>query len=383
MKSILFLHASADLYGSDKVLLQVIEKMSREGWQCHVVLPYEGVLQKHLLEIRNVLVYTIDLAVLRRKTFTPFGFLNYVKTFVSNQIFIYGLCKRFNIKTIYTNTSVVFPGAVFAKIFSLRHIWHLHEILEENVVVNQIFKFLVKNFSSKVITPSDQSRASFSLNESLCKVVPNGVDLVADVAVQRNTYWHDKGVNSEALIFLCAGRLTPRKGQLEFIQMASRLCANGLQASFVLAGSTFYDNDPYPQLLKDEVQRLNLGHCVFFLGEVRDMHTLLSVVDVVVMSSQRSECFPMVILEAMGASKLVAATALGGPTEMIENGVDGILFADLNPDQWAKEIRGYLEEPQRANNMRLAAKTKVMTKFSTELFQERIFEEITESRGKK
>ena len=51
MQKILYLHAGAEMYGADKVLLELIKGLDKEAFEAHVILPNDGVLVGALEEI--------------------------------------------------------------------------------------------------------------------------------------------------------------------------------------------------------------------------------------------------------------------------------------------------------------------------------------------
>ena len=55
MKNILFIHQSAELYGSDKTLLLLLKYLDKSKYNPLVVLPNEGPLKQEL-EKENILV---------------------------------------------------------------------------------------------------------------------------------------------------------------------------------------------------------------------------------------------------------------------------------------------------------------------------------------
>ena len=44
MQKILYLHAGAEMYGADKVLLELIKGLDKDAFEAHVILPNDGVL---------------------------------------------------------------------------------------------------------------------------------------------------------------------------------------------------------------------------------------------------------------------------------------------------------------------------------------------------
>ena len=70
--SVLCVHASADLYGSDRVLLELIRNLNSDYFNAIVVLPYSGALLDAGAKVVN-----IKMGVLRRKYLNPFGVIAY------------------------------------------------------------------------------------------------------------------------------------------------------------------------------------------------------------------------------------------------------------------------------------------------------------------
>ena len=70
MKSILFIHQSAELYGSDKTILMFISSLDKQQYKSVVILPFDGPL-KEALENENIEVVIAPVLKLYRKLFTP------------------------------------------------------------------------------------------------------------------------------------------------------------------------------------------------------------------------------------------------------------------------------------------------------------------------
>ena len=74
MQKILYLHAGAEMYGADKVLLELIKGLDKDAFEAHVVLPNDGVLVAALEKV-GAKVKVIDYPILRRKYFNPKGII--------------------------------------------------------------------------------------------------------------------------------------------------------------------------------------------------------------------------------------------------------------------------------------------------------------------
>ena len=72
------------------------------------------------------------------------------------------------------------------------------------------------------------------------------------------------------------------------------------------------------------------------------MPAILAAVDVVLVPSW-PEPFGRVVVEGMAMGCLVAATSVGGPSEIIDDGVDGLLLEPRDPAALgASDLRGSL-----------------------------------------
>ena len=74
----------------------------------------------------------------------------------------------------------------------------------------------------------------------------------------------------------------------------------------------------------------------------------MAALDVLVLPSLQPEPFGLVVLEAMAAGCPVIATNHGGPVEVIEDGVTGVLVPPTDPGPMAEALLMLLREPDRA-----------------------------------
>jgi glycosyltransferase involved in cell wall biosynthesis len=95
--------------------------------------------------------------------------------------------------------------------------------------------------------------------------------------------------------------------------------------------------------------------------------------DVIVHPVVGVEPFGMSVVEAMGQGKVVVASDLGGPAEVIENGVSGILIRGGDPDLLASTVIQLLEDPSRRVAIEKQASLRAR-RFSVDAFAERFNE---------
>ncbi|MFI6865257.1 glycosyltransferase family 4 protein [Nocardia sp. NPDC050406] len=122
-------------------------------------------------------------------------------------------------------------------------------------------------------------------------------------------------------VIAVVGRLAPWKGQALFLRALADVRVQPREV--FLVGANFSDDDTYPRELETLATALDLP--VVFTGYVDDPEPYLRVADILVHCSVRPEAFGQVVVEGMRAGCAVIATRPGGPEEIIEPGVNGLL----------------------------------------------------------
>lgn len=114
------------------------------------------------------------------------------------------------------------------------------------------------------------------------------------------------------------------------------------------------------------VEVRGLGDVVFLRGFREDVHRIYSAFDVFLQPSRDFESFPMTVLEAMCAAVPVVATDVGGVTEMVEDGVTGIIVPPNDPGALASALAGLIADRSLRARMGRAGRLSFERNFSAE-----------------
>src|SRR4051794_15364562 len=168
-------------------------------------------------------------------------------------------------------------------------------------------------------------------------IVPNGVDLEAAPQGTKPA--------SDELRLLFIGRAEERKG-LPVLLAAFQALVEHVPSRLTVVGAD-------PEEVSRRIADPDLLSHIDVLGKVSDsvLWRQLSESDVLCAPSLAGESFGMVLIEAMAAGTPVVASAIAGYSDVVTNGVDGILGPPADPQALAEELQLLAHEPERMASM--------------------------------
>jgi L-malate glycosyltransferase len=200
------------------------------------------------------------------------------------------------------------------------------------------------------------------LPEEKIEVIYNGIDFSPDsrdpdgISLRK-----ELGIrNGTPLVGMIANFNFEIKGHQYFLRAVKNVLEILPKAKFVLVG-----DGPLRNKYETEARALGLESNLVFLGKRGDGPSIISTLDVSVLSST-SEGFSNVILESMAAGKPIVATNVGGNAELVRDGETGYLVPPGDPRAMANGIIKLLRNPGKAVEMGIAGRKMVEERFSTE-----------------
>jgi glycosyltransferase involved in cell wall biosynthesis len=152
------------------------------------------------------------------------------------------------------------------------------------------------------------------------------------------------------------GRLQQGKGQEVFLDAAARVARRHPDTRFLIVGGAPLGwDDPYPRGLLRMADELAISDRVHFAGHQDDAYPWMDAMDVVVNASF-GESFGLVLVEAMALGKPLVATAAGGPQEIIEDGVSGLLVPTGDGGLLGAAVDRVLDDAALAQSLGAAAR---------------------------
>ena len=167
------------------------------------------------------------------------------------------------------------------------------------------------------------------------------------------------------------GRIERPKGQYKLIEALHRLKEKKIKLFIVGAAM----EASYFESLKQRVKDFGLQEKVVFTGFTKNVAEYMQLFDVNVLATEH-ETFGLVVIEAMAEGIAVIATEKGGPLEIIENGVDGLLF-DGSSEDLSKKIELLYNDEKLREMLVQKAKEKVKEKFDKQKQLSELYDVLT------
>lgn len=177
------------------------------------------------------------------------------------------------------------------------------------------------------------------------EIIHNGIDLVhfsaAAIVAEAKQLRHDLGfVESDLVIGMCAG-FREEKCQIDLLEALRRLRDKQLPAKVLLVG----DGLMRPQI---EARRdaLGLQDAVVLCGFQQDVRPYVAACDIMALTSH-AETFPIATLEYMALGKPLVASNVGGLSEQVVDGHNGLLYTAGDIDGLVAQLERLAIAPAR------------------------------------
>lgn len=367
--NVLFVSHSAGLYGAERSLVTLIDGFLRDDrYAVMALLPSDGPL-KTLLEERRVPVEVQRFSrwIHQRNPFAPFyhaAINGWALATVSRRV------REFCPDIIYSNSLTNPFGALLAKKWKIRHVWHAREFIEEDLAATfdaapgKVRRLLAR--STRILCNSEAVRRkweNFLPNQgALFETVYNGIE---DLPLGGNR-------ESADCLRLCQiASIHPGKGQLDAVGALPFLICSGIDSRLELVGSI--EDKRYANEIRRRIDLENLAGRVLFTDFIKDSREVYRRADLSLICS-RSEAFGRTALEALASGVFTIAANAGGLPEIIEDEKTGLFYEPGDPSALARAIERYLANRSVYDRELGLRKKAVLDRFGTETYVRKIKE---------
>lgn len=244
---------------------------------------------------------------------------------------------------IVTGLAVCFLRRSFKIIFSERN--YPPEYLRR-VPFGWIKKWLIKityRTADLIITNSISTKIAlekyYYLHPEKIKTIYNPIALNKVIEKSNEDICHPFFDENNSHVIISVGRLAEQKRFDRLLRVFSIVKKNNHRLFLIVIG----DGKLRPQLC-ELAEKLNIHESVDFIGFKQNPWAWISKADIFVLSSDY-EGFPNVLLEAMACeTPIVSTDCLSGPSELITNGINGLLVPTQDEEEMAIAINELLSD---------------------------------------
>lgn len=312
--TVLIANPGADLYGSDRMVVESVKALVGAGFTVFVTVPGPGPLIE-LLTAAGATVLEQPTPIIRKSLLSPRGLLQLVSETLGALAPSWRLLKHTNAGTVVVNTitpPLWFPLAWLA---GRRVVCHVHEaegtanpllrsalylplVFCHRIAINSRFSLRVLSDSAPWLTK--RTRIAYNAVQGPDEVTPPRPLLDGEVR----------------LIYM--GRLSHRKGPHVLIDAVKVLADRGRKVRAGLLGAVFPGNESYELGLHAQAADAGISDRIDFLGFRPTIWPTVAANDIVVISSVVDEPFGNTAVEASLAARPLVVSDIAGLKEASE-----------------------------------------------------------------
>jgi len=276
------------------------------------------------------------------------------------------LLVRHKQKYIFGGSLTTLPVLTVLRIFfRIKSIAYAHGL--DIIYNNRIYQLMLRlciPFMDGFICNSENTKNILVQNFPKAKsvtVIPPGLD-IEEYDIQTERPYTRKYI-------LSVGRLTERKGLIEFIENSFLHIAKQFShVDFVIIGDepreAMYHKTGYKQKLQDCIHRLGLQDRVILNGWVEEKKKLAfyqhceCLVFPVIPAQNDVEGFGIVAIEAGAMGSPTVAFDIGGIRDAVINNENGIIIQKLNYQELTSHLQSILKKEKKFNNIKSCIKER-------------------------
>jgi glycosyltransferase involved in cell wall biosynthesis len=359
---IIFLDQFSDFGGAQLCLRDVLEEVSRLGWQAEVSAPDTGPLLDFARE-RGFAAQVLPLTRYSNGSKTASDVLRFGVDMARSASSLRRVLQERPADLIYVNGPRILPAVSGLRVPLL---FHSHSLLDKQYA-RTIAGWVLRGPNARVLACSEftaQPLMRLAGTESV-RLVYNGVS---------DHGFHPRNASADPVRVGILGRIAPEKGHLDFIRAAVAI-PDRTNVQFCITGAALFSNATYEYT----VRSAGTAAGVEFRGWTDNVSQALHDLDILVVPSAGHDASPRVILEALSAGTCVVAYPSGGIPELIRDGYSGLLTASPSAGELTTVISALAANPALRSRLASNGRREWEARFRVERFRSEVCAEICQA----
>ncbi|MCX7920933.1 MAG: glycosyltransferase family 4 protein [Clostridia bacterium] len=250
------------------------------------------------------------------------------------------------------------------KMITIQHTTILISRFEEMKMV--IYKRMMNCMDSVIFVCNNQKEYwvnKYSIDPQISQVIYNGIDLERFIGYQSDVGELRKslGFSPKDIVIGINACLRPEKKHEDMIDALGMLVNAGYPVKLLFIG-----DGVRREFIEEYMKSKDLEDKVVITGFVQDVRPYLSCVDISALTSTAVETLSMAILESMAMGKTVVLSDIGGASELVDTGENGLLYKAGDVAELFRAIK-YIIDNNLFNSMGIKSREKARMLFGKDV----------------
>ncbi len=369
-------HPNPELYGADRVFLETVEGLVRQGHRVVATLPETGPLWKELC-LRGAEVVLCPTPVLRKSARTPGGLLVLAGKSVLDLVKGGAFLRRIRPDVLYVSTVTIPLWLVLARLFRVPALSHVHEAEKSVSRVSKLALAAPLLLATSVVA---NSRFSADVLTDTIPRLGKKMTVVYNGVTGPPSRLEPRLDAAPPFKVLYVGRLSNRKGVDTLISAMAEVKDRNIDAHLDIVGAVYPGYEGYEAQLREMTAALGLTDHVTFHGFCPDVWPFLECTDASVVPSRIDEPFGNTAVEAILAGRPLVVSDSAGLREAAGGYLTPQYVAVERPGEIADALERILKDWPRFRSEALLDAATAAERHSTTAYQHRIVDALAQIR---
>lgn len=210
--------------------------------------------------------------------------------------------------------------------------------------------------------------------------IPNGVDIEKfDPALDGRSLRQQLQIDDAKIVIGFVGSFAPWHGLDLLFDAFATLVQEGLPVHLLLVGQPRHDSGPW----LEQAEAPAIKPHITFAGHVETerVNQYVAAMDITVLPNSAWYCSPLKVFEYMAMAKAVVAVATEPVQEMLEDGRDGLLFAQGSLPGLTQTLRQVVLSSAERSRLGVGARARVASDYTWADNARRVFDLLSEVAG--
>ncbi len=362
MIKVLNIISDSNIGGAGRCILNYLKYYNREEFAIKVVVPKRSLL---IPEITKLRVMCIECDYISDKSFDK----DAIKA-------LSDIIKRENPHIVHTHGNL--SGRIAGRLCGKKVIYTRHSVFPVSSKIRKIpgrwvnkcvNEFLADDIMA-VAEAAKENLTDGGIAPHKIKVVLNGVERIEQLTLkEKEAAKADYEIGNDEFVIGILARMEEYKGHRYLIEACEMLKMKGKNCKVLIVGT-----GPIEEELQQLVKEKDLSDMIIFTGFIKNVRSVLGIMDLQINASFGTEATSLSLLEGMSLGIPAIVSDYGGNTGVITHGKNGIVVPMQKSEKIAEAIALLMEYPEAYEHMQEGSLQIYKEKFTGKIYARNIEE---------